>query len=102
MGGPDGRSPTEYCRERVSTRKETAMPGTRTRTVVLIGASFYLAVMSFAGGVATERIRFDRERGEVLHCYDEAVQEWHEFRMAAERRLSDGSSTGAHASPAVR
>jgi hypothetical protein len=35
-------------------RKETAMPVTRTRTVVLIGASFYLAVMSFAGGVATE------------------------------------------------
>jgi hypothetical protein len=29
------------------------MPVTRTRTVVLIGASFHLAVMSFAGGVAT-------------------------------------------------
>lgn len=26
------------------------MPVTRTRTVVLIGASFYLAVRSFAGG----------------------------------------------------
>jgi len=38
------------------------MPVTRTRTVVLISASFSLAVMSFAGGVATERIRFDRER----------------------------------------
>jgi hypothetical protein len=102
MRGLDGPSPTEYRRERVSTRKETAMPETRTRTVVLIGASFYLAVMSFAGGVATERIRFDRERGEVLHRYDEGVQEWHEFRMAAERRLADGSSAGADASPAVR
>lgn len=39
---------------------------TRTRTVVLISASFSLAVMSFAGGVATEGIRFDRERGEVV------------------------------------
>ena len=38
------------------------MPVTRSRTVVLISASFSLAVMSFAGGVATERIRFDRER----------------------------------------
>lgn len=76
------------------------MPATRARTVVLIGASFYL--MSFAGGVAAERIRFDLERGEVLHHYDEAVQEWHEFRMAAERRLADGSSAGADASPAVR
>jgi len=42
------------------------MPVTRTRTVVLIGASFSLAVMSFAGGVTIERIRFDRERGEVV------------------------------------
>jgi len=37
-----------------------------------------------------------------IHRYDEAVQEWHEFRMAAERRLADGSSASAHASPAVR
>lgn len=78
------------------------MPVTRTRTVVLIGASFYLAVMSFAGGVATERIRFDRERGEVLHHYDEAVKEWHEFRMTAERTLADGSFAGADALPEVR
>jgi hypothetical protein len=78
------------------------MPATRARTVVLIGASFYLAVMSFAGGVAAERIRFDLERGEVLHHYDEAVQEWHEFRMAAERRLADGSSAGGDALPEVR
>ena len=72
MRGLDGPSPTEYRRERVSTRKETAMPETRTRTVVLLGASLYLAVMSFAGGVATER------------------------------RLADGSSAGADASPEVR
>jgi hypothetical protein len=78
------------------------MPVTRTRTVVLIGASFYLGVMSFAGGVASERIRFDRERGEVLHRYDEAVQEWHELRMAAERNLVDASSAGADALPEVR
>jgi hypothetical protein len=68
------------------------MPVTRTRTVVLIGASFYLAVMSFAGGVAAERIRFDRERGEVLHRYDEAVQEWHELRLVAERKLEEGGA----------
>jgi len=78
------------------------MPVTRIRTVVLFGASLHLAVMSFAGGGATERIRVNRERGEVLHRYDEAVQEWHEFRMAAERRLADGSSAGADAFPEVR
>jgi hypothetical protein len=58
----DGPWPMEHRHERVPIRKETAMPVTRTRTVVLVGASFYLAVMSFAGGVASERIRFDRER----------------------------------------
>jgi hypothetical protein len=78
------------------------MPVTRTRNMVLIGASFSLAVMSFAGGVATERIRFDRERGEVLHHYDDAVREWHEFRMTAERTLADRSSAGADALPEVR
>jgi hypothetical protein len=78
------------------------MPVTRTRSVVLIGASFYLAVMSFAGGVTTERTRFDRERGEVLHHYDDAVREWHEFRMTAERTFADGSSAAADALPEVR
>ena len=78
------------------------MSVTRTRTVVLVGASFYLAVMSFAGGVATERIRFDRERGEVLHHYDEVVREWHEFRMSAEHEVAPESFVGADALPEVR
>jgi hypothetical protein len=102
MRGLDGPWPTEYRRERVSTRKDTAMPETRTRTVVLIGASFYLTVMSFAGGVATERIRVDRERGEVLRHYDEAVREWHEFRMTAERKLEDGAPAIPDVLPEVR
>lgn len=78
------------------------MSVTRTRTVVLVGASFYLAVMSFAGGVVTERIRFERERGEVLHHYDEAVREWHEFRMSAEHKVAHESFAGADALPEVR
>jgi hypothetical protein len=78
------------------------MSVTRTRTVVLVGASFYLAVMSLAGGVATERIRFDRERGKVLHHYDEAVREWHKFRMSAEHKVAHESLAGADALPEVR
>jgi hypothetical protein len=78
------------------------MPVTRTRNMVLIGASFSLAVMSFAGGVATERIRFDRERGEVLHYYDEAVGEWQESRMTAEGKLEDGAPAIPDALPEVR
>ena len=78
------------------------MSVTRTRTVVLLGASFYLAVMSSAGGVATERIRFDRERGDVLHHYDEALREWQEFRMSAELQVAHESFAGADALPEVR
>src|SRR5258705_10421172 len=94
MRDPDGPWPVEQRRERVPTRKETAMPVTRTRTVVLIGASFYLAVMSFAGGVATERIRVDRERGDVLHHYEGAVRGLHEVRVSAEGPPAGGSSAG--------
>jgi hypothetical protein len=47
----DASWPVEQRRERAAIRKGTAMPVTRTRTVVLISASFSLAVMSFAGGV---------------------------------------------------
>jgi hypothetical protein len=43
---------------------------TRIRMALLISVSLYIAVMAFAGGVATERIRFDRERGVVLEHYD--------------------------------
>ncbi len=74
---------------------------TRTRMVVPFGVSLYVAVMAFAGGVAAERIRFDGERGVVLHRYDEAVQQWwHEFLMTAERRLEEASPVAADAIPA--
>lgn len=73
---------------------------TRTRMVVPFGVFLYVAVMAFAGGVAAERIRFDGERGVVLHRYDEAVQQWHEFLMTAERRLEEASPVAADAIPA--
>src|SRR4029450_516521 len=89
--------PVDQRRERVPIRKETAMSVTRTRTVVLLGASFYLAVMSFAGRGAAGRIRSDRDRGEVPHHYDEAVREWHEFRMSSEHQVAQESFAGADA-----
>ena len=51
LGGP---SPGEHSRELVPIRKDIAMLVTRTRMVVLIGASLYVAVMAFAGGVAAD------------------------------------------------
>jgi hypothetical protein len=79
------------------TRKDTVMMKTRRRMVVLGGLSLYLFVLGFAGGMASERIRFDRERTAVLHRYDEAVRQWHAFLMAAERRAEAPPADGAPA-----
>jgi hypothetical protein len=70
---------------------------TRGRLVVLGGLSLYLFVLGFAGGMASERIRFDRERTAVLHRYDLAVRQWHGFLMAAERRAEAPAADGAQA-----
>jgi hypothetical protein len=74
---------------------------TRIRLALLISASLYVAVMAFAGGVAAERIRFDRERGVVLQRYDEAVHQWHKFLMTAERGQQAESPVAADALPVV-
>lgn len=70
---------------------------TRGRVMVLGGVSLYLLVLSFAGGVAVERVRFDRQRAAVLHRYDEAVRQWHQFLMVAERRAQAAPADGASA-----
>jgi len=71
------------------------MSSMRRRQVVLVGLSLYLLTLGVAGGVALERIRFDRQRAAVLHRYDEAVQEWRAFRMRSEQQADarpDGSA----------
>jgi hypothetical protein len=73
------------------------MTKTRGRLVVVGGLSLYLFVLGFAGGTASERIRFDRERTAVLHRYDETVRHWQAFLMTAERRVEAGSADGAPA-----
>ena len=95
----EGPWPREHSRELVSTRKGIAMRMTRIRLALLISTSLYVAVMAFAGGVAAERIRFDRERGVVLRRYDEAVHQWHKFLMTAEQRAE--SPVAADALPVV-
>jgi len=38
-------------------------------------------------GVALERMRFDHKRADTLARYDEAVREWHAFRIELERTV---------------
>ena len=59
-----------------------------TRRVVLgIVLSAYLLGLGVLAGIALERMRFDRQRIEVLRRYDETVREWRSVRMALEKRV---------------
>ena len=66
------------------------MMTSRRRLAVGGALGFYLLGFGFAVGMVVERLRFDRERVTVLARYDEAVRQWHEFRMAAERASDPG------------
>jgi len=56
----------------------------RRRMVLAGGLAVYLLVVGFAGGMAAERIRYDRERADVLARYDGAVRERHATLMRVE------------------
>lgn len=58
------------------------------RTVVIaIGLGLYLLGFGMLAGVAIERMRFDHKRAIVLARYDEALREWHAFRVTLERAV---------------
>jgi hypothetical protein len=48
----------------------------------------YLLGFGMLAGVAVERMRFDHRRADVLARYDEAVREWHAFRIEVERAVA--------------
>jgi len=58
---------------------------TKSRWWILGGAlGLYLIGLGFVGGIAADRIRFDRQRTAVLTRYDEAVRQWHTYLMQLE------------------
>jgi len=58
---------------------------TRTKAVVAILVAVYLAGLGMLVGTLIERMRFDQQRAHVLDRYEQALREWHAFRMALER-----------------
>ena len=54
-------------------------------TLIGIGLGLYLLGFGMLAGVVVERIRFDHKRANVLTRYDEALREWHAFRMELEK-----------------
>ena len=57
----------------------------RRKALIGIGLGLYLVGFGMLAGVAVERMRFDHKRADVLDRYDEAIREWHAFRMELER-----------------
>lgn len=64
------------------------MEATRNRTLIGIGLGLYLIGFGALAGVAVERMRFDHRRAETLARYDEAVRQWHAFRIELERAIA--------------
>ena len=41
-----------------------------------------------AAGATVERMRFDHKRSQILARYDEALREWHAFRIELEKTVA--------------
>jgi hypothetical protein len=58
----------------------------KTRKIAIgVGLGVYLVGFGMLAGMLTERMRFDRQRSEVLGHYEQALREWQTYRMALEK-----------------
>jgi hypothetical protein len=61
--------------------------GTNCRqTALRIAVGLYLVGLGILIGVALDRMRFDRERSDVIGRYEQDLRERHEFQMALEKK----------------
>jgi hypothetical protein len=58
------------------------------RVLIRIGLGLYLVGLGMLAGVAVERMRFDHKRAVVLDRYEEALREWHAFRISLEKNAA--------------
>jgi hypothetical protein len=58
---------------------------TRTRTIAVILVGVYLVGAGMLAGMLIDRMRFDRQRSEVLGRYEQALRDWHAYRIALEK-----------------
>lgn len=54
------------------------------KTLIGLGFGIYLLGLGMLTGVAIDRMLWAKERSEVLGRYEEALREWHRFRMTLE------------------
>ena len=55
------------------------------KALIGIGLGLYLLGFGMLTGAVVERMLFDHKRAVVLARYDEALREWHAFRIELER-----------------
>ena len=59
---------------------------TQTRKIAIgVGLGVYLFGFGMLTGMLMDRMRFDRQRSEVLGHYEQALREWQTYRMALEK-----------------
>ena len=61
------------------------MTARRRRLRLFAGIALTGLVTGFLAGMATDRVRHDRERSIVLARYEQALQQWRAHLMAIER-----------------
>jgi len=75
----------ESRRSRLGNDENGAGMKTGRTALIGIGLGLYLLGFGMLAGAAVERMRFDHKRAIVLTRYDEAIREWHAFRMELEK-----------------
>jgi hypothetical protein len=61
-------------------------PRSKTGKIAIgVGLGVYLFGVGMLTGVLIDRMRFDRQRSEVLGHYERALREWQTYRMALEK-----------------
>ena len=59
------------------------------RRLIVVAVGVYLLGLGMLVGVVIDRMQFDRQRAEVLSRYEEALRQWHGYRMSLEKSVFD-------------
>ena len=61
------------------------MVKTWRKFLIGLGLGAYLLGVGMLAGVAIDKMRYDRQRSEVLGRYEQTLREWQTYRMALEK-----------------
>ena len=53
-----------------------------------IGLALYLLGFGMLAGATVERMRFDHKRAQMLARYEQAIRQWHAFRIELEKAVA--------------